>query len=196
MLLGPVGDLGEVGAEGLRDDVVAVADEDRPVADPGEPGDVLDHLGVVVGGEVRLVVAAVGHGDEADEVGQPDVGSPLQLRVLVPEVVDVPRLVADDQVVATVLDHLLEHHEVGDQDLVHATERLEAVQLVAGGLRGDVSRLVGQPLAGGVDRSRPPAARTRGDRVLGEPVDLHVGLPSLQLLHDRQVAAGVTQPDR
>ena len=36
--------------------------------------DVLDHLGVVVGGQERLALAAVGHRQPADEVGQPDVG--------------------------------------------------------------------------------------------------------------------------
>ena len=34
------------------------------------------------------------------------------------------------------------------------------------------------------------------DRVLGQPIDLEVGLDLLQLLSDGQVAAGVTEPDR
>jgi hypothetical protein len=90
----------------------------------------LDHLGVVVGDEERLVISPVGHGEVADEVGQPHVRSPLQLGVLVPVVIDVPCLVPDDQVVAPLLNHLLEDHEVGEEDLVHAAQRLEAMQVV------------------------------------------------------------------
>ena len=151
MLLGPVPDRGQLAAEAVGDDVVGVADEDRTVADPRVAGDVFDHLGVVVSRQEGLVLAAVGHGKEADEVGEPDVLAPLQLRVLVPEVVDVPGLVADDEVVQPLLDDLLEQHEVGDQDLVHAAQRLEAVQVVLAGLRGDVRRFVGQPATGRVD---------------------------------------------
>ena len=140
MLLGPVADGGQLGAEAVGDDVVGVADEDGTVADPRVAGNVLDHLGVVVGGQEGLVLAAVGHGEEADEVGEPDVLAPLQLGVLVPEVVDVPRLVADDDVVQPFLDDLLEEHEVGDQDLVHAAQGLEAVEVVPAGLRRHVRR--------------------------------------------------------
>ena len=130
MLLGPVANRRQLGAEAVGDDVVGVADEDGTVTDPREAGDVLDHLGVVVGGQEGLVLAAVGHREEPDEVGEPHVLAPFQLGVLVPEVVDVPRLVADDEVVQPFLDDLLEHHEVGDQDLVHAAQRLEAVEVV------------------------------------------------------------------
>ena len=56
-----------------------------------------------------------------------------------PVVVDVPGLVPHDQVVVALLDHLLEDHEVGDQDLVHAAEGLEAMELVTRGLGGDVA---------------------------------------------------------
>ena len=80
------------------------------------------------------MVSAVGHGEEADEVGQPHVLASFQLGVLVPEVVDVPRLVADHHVVQPFVDDLLEHHEVGDEDLVHAAQRLEAVEVVLTGL--------------------------------------------------------------
>ena len=62
MLLGPVRDLGQVGPEGLQDHVVAVAHEYGPVADAGEPGDVLDHLGVVVSGEECLGTPPSGMG--------------------------------------------------------------------------------------------------------------------------------------
>ena len=80
----------------------------------------LDHLCVVVGGQERLPRSAVWHRQETDEVGEPHVLAALELGVLVPEVVHVPRLVADHDVVEALLDDLLEHHEVGHQDLVHA----------------------------------------------------------------------------
>ena len=55
----------------------------------------LDHLGVIVGSEERLVRAAVGHRQVADEVGQPDIGRALLIGILVEEVVHIPRLIAD-----------------------------------------------------------------------------------------------------
>ena len=195
MLLGPVADGGQLGAEAVGDDVVGVADEDGTVADPRVAGHVFDHLGVVVGGQEGLVLAAVGHGQEADEVGEPDVLAPFQLRVLVPEVVDVPRLVADDHVVQPLLDDLLEQHEVGDQDLVHAAQRLEAVEVVPAGLRGDVRRLVGQPPTGRVD-VLTLGLEHRGDGMLREPVDLEVGAEPLELLGDADVTSSMAEPDR
>ena len=121
MLFGPAADAGKARAEGVRDDVVGVADEDGGVTDARVAGDVLDHLGVVIGGEERLVLAAVGHREVADEVRQPHVVTPLELGVLVPELVDLPGFVPDDEVVESLLDHFLEQHEVGHQDLVHAS---------------------------------------------------------------------------
>ena len=194
VLLGPVADRGQLGAEAVGDDVVGVADEDRPVPDPRVSGDVLDHLGVVVGGQEGLVLTAVGHGQEADEVGEPHVLAPFQLWVLVPEVVDVPCLVADDDVVQPFLDDLLEQHEVGDQDLVHAAQRLEAVEVVPAGLRGDVRGLVGEPPTGRVD-VLTLGFEHRGDGMLGEPVDLHVGAQLLQLLGHGDVTSSMAEPD-
>ena len=167
----------------------------RLVPDPREALDVLDHLGVVIGGEERLALPSVRHGEEPDEVGHPHMAPPLQLGVLVPEVVDVPGLVADHQVVEPLLHHLLEQHEVGHQDLVHAAQRLKAVQVVPGRLRGDVGRLVGEVLGGGVD----PLAlglQHHGHRMLCQPIDLQIGDELLQLLGDGHIAPGVPQPDR
>ena len=192
---GPVPDGRQVPAEGVRHDVLVVPDEDGPVPDPRVAVDVLDHLGVVVGGQEGLPLPAVGHRQVADEVGEPHVLAPFQLRVLVPVVVDVPGLVADDQVVAALLDDLLEHHEVGHQDLVHPAQRLEAVQVVPAGLGGDVRGLAGQPLAGGVD-VLAFGVQHGGHRVLGQPVDLEIGAEPLQFLGDGHVAAGVAEPDR
>ena len=155
----------------------------------------LDHLLVVVAGQERLVVAAVGHRQPADEVGQPDVRRPLLLRVLVQVVVELPGLVADPEVVLLVADEVVEDHEVGEQDLVHPPDRLEAVQVVLGRLALDVARLVGEEGAGRMD---PLAARLehRRHRVLGEPVDLEVGVELAQLVGDRGVALRVAEPDR
>ena len=165
------------------------------VTDPRVARDVLDHLGVVVGGQEALAVSAVGHREEADEVGQPHVLAPFQLGVLVPEVVDVPRLVADHDVVQPFLDDLLEHHEVGDQDLVHAAQRLEAVEVVLAGLRRDVRRLVGEPPTGRVDVLTLGFEHGR-DGMLGQPVDLDVGTEPLELLGDGDVAPSMAEPDR
>ena len=133
----------------------------------------LDHLGVVVVGEERFVVAAVWHREEADEVGEPDVRAAFELRVLVPEVIDVPRLVPDDEVVQPLLHDLLEQHEVGNEDLVHAAERLEAMQVVTARLRSDVRRLGGEPVTCRVNRLARRSQRSR-HRVLREPIDLEV----------------------
>jgi hypothetical protein len=62
-------------------------------------------------------------------------------------------------------------------------------------LGGDVARLVGQQRAGRVDRL---AARLEhaGDRVLGQPVDLQVGMQGAQLARDGHVAPRMTESDR
>ena len=181
--------------EPLGHDVLGVADEDGLIAHAREARDVLDHLLVVVAGQERLVVAAVGHRQPADEVGQPDVGRPLLLRVLVQVVVELPGLVADPEVVVLVAHEVVEDHEVGEQDLVHPPDRLEAVQVVLRRLALDVLRLVGEEGAGRVD---PLAARLehRRDRVLRQPVDLEVGMELAQLVRDRRVALCVAEPDR
>ncbi len=105
---------------------------DRPVPEPGEPPDLLDHLGVVIGRQRRFPLAAVGHRQPADEVGQPGVGRPFELGILVQEIVHVPGLVAHPEVVMLVGDQVGEHHEIADHDLVHPPGRLEHVQIVFG----------------------------------------------------------------
>src|SRR4029453_12350500 len=160
VVLDPVADRRQPGPGPGGDDVVGGADEHGPVAEPREAGDVLDHLGVVVGGHEGLAVPPVGHGQPADEVGEPGVGGPLLLGVLVQEVAQLPGLVPDPPVVRLLADDVVEDHEVGDQDLVHPPDRLEGVQAVLGRLPLDVGRLVGQPGAGRVIRS-PSASRPR-----------------------------------
>ena len=110
-------------------------------------------------------------------------------------VVEVPRLVADPQVVGLIADDVVEHHEVREQDLVHAPERGEAVQVVLSGLGLDVAGFVGQVGARGVD---PLAAglENRRDWMLRQPVDLEIGVQRAQLVGDRDVASRVTEADR
>jgi len=134
----PVGDGGQARTERVGHDVLAIADEDRPVAHAREALDLLDHLGVVVGGQEGLALAAVGERQPADEVGQPHVRRALLLGVLMQVVVDLPPLVGDPQVVVLLAHDVVEHHEVRHQDLVHPAYRLEAVQVVLGRLRFDV----------------------------------------------------------
>ena len=138
VLLGPVPDQRELGAERIGDDVVGVSDEDRPIADARKAGDVLDHLGVVIGREKGLVLPAVRHRQPTDEVGEPDVRRALLLRVLVQVVVELPRLVPDPEVVLLLAYEIVEDHEVREQDLVHPPDRLKAVEIVLGRLALDV----------------------------------------------------------
>ena len=76
------------------------------------------------------------------------------------EVVELPRLVSDPQVELLLAHEVVEHHEVGAQDLVHPANRLERVQVVLAGLAVDVGRLAGELGAGRVDRSRRGARST------------------------------------
>ena len=168
---GPVANHRQLRPEPLGDDVVGVAHEQRQVADLGVVGDVVDHVGVVVGGQEALALVCVAHRHEADEVGQPGERDALLARVLMQVVVELPCLVADPEVVALLAHDVVEEHEVGGEDLVHAPQRVEAVQIVLGGLRLDVARLVGQMSAGRVD-ALALCLQHAGDRVLGEPVDL------------------------
>ena len=155
----------------------------------GKRCDVLDHLGVVVGRQERLALAAGGHRQPADEVGHPGERRPLELRVLVQEVVDVPGLVADDEVVLAGLDRIVEDHEVRDEDLVHAPDGLEGIEVVLGRLGGDVRRFRGEL---GAQRVDPLAVRLEHvrDRALGEPVDLEIRMELAELVGDRRRRAG------
>jgi hypothetical protein len=144
VLVRPHTDRGQPRPELVRNDIVRVADEHRPVAQRPQPGPLLEHLGVVVGSQRRLPVAAGRHRQPADEVGQPGVRSGLQLRVLVQEVVDVTGLVADHQVVPALGDDVVEDHEVRDEDLVHPADGAERVQVVLAALVLETGRLAGQ----------------------------------------------------
>ncbi len=155
----------------------------------------LDHLRIVVGGQKRLMRAARRHRHVADEVGEPGELRALQLGMLVPVVVDVPGLVGDHEIVAALVDRILEDHEVLDQHLVHAAERLEAMQVVLAGFELDVPRLAGEPRA---ERMHPLVVRVQKPRhrVLRQPVHLEIGMELAQLARDREIAPPVAEPDR
>ena len=155
----------------------------------------LDHLRVVVGSEKGFAPSAVGHGQPADKIREPDVGGAFLLRVLVQVVVQLPGLIPDPQVVGLVVHHVMEEHVVRDEDLVHATPGLETVQVMLGRLALDVARLVRQMHAGRVD-AFAAGLEHFGDGVLGQPVDLEVGPQAAQLVGNRHIALGVAQPDR
>ena len=70
-------------------------------------------------------------------------------------VVELPRLVADPQVVVLFGDEVVEDHEVGEQYLVHPPDRLEAVQVVLCRFAFDVLRLVRQVAARRMDALTP-----------------------------------------
>ena len=194
VLFGPRPGRRQVRPQRQVDHVGRVADEHRPVAQRGVPRHVLDHLGVVVGGQVRLPLTAVGHRHPPDEVGHPDERRPLELGVLVQEVVEVPGLVAQPDVERLPLHQVVEHHEVVDQHLVHPAHGLERVQVVLARLRLEVPRLVRQQARGRVHDLAALLEELRHRR-LGQPLDLEVGPPLAHRVGDGQVAAHVAEPD-
>ena len=139
--------------------------------------------------------APVGHRQVPDEVGQPCEGGGFQLGVLVQVVVEVPGLVADPEVIRLGGCDVVEHHEVRQQDLVHPPQRLEAVQIMPGGLGLEVGRLTGELGAGRVDPLATMPEHGR-DRLLRQPVDLEVRVQGAQLVGDRQVSPDVAKSDR
>ena len=191
----PVAHFRQVLAEAERHDVLGPADEDRAIAHAGMALDMLDHLGVVVGRQEGLALAARRHGHEAHEVGEPGELGLLELGMLMPVVVDVPGLVGDDQVVVARIDGVLEGHEVLDQHLVHAADRLEGVEIVLARLFLDVTRFAGEPRAQRMDGLAVGHQQAR-HRILRQPVDLEAGMELAQFLRDGDVAAAVAEADR
>ena len=110
-------------------------------------------------------------------------------------VVDLPRLVADPDVVVPFAHGVEEHHEVGEEDLVHPAPRLEDMKPVGAGLQLDVARFAGQVRARGMN----PLAMSlehSSHRILRQPLDLEVRDEPAQLLGDGDVAPGMAEPDR
>ena len=130
------------------------------------------------------MVAAVGHREPADEVGEPAVREPFEFGVFVQVVVDVPGLVADHEVVVATVHDVVEDHEVGQEDLVHVPPGLEAVQVVLAAFRFEVRRLVGEMLARRVDIS-PARSRTR---VTGSCASHSISSPGCNLRSSRATA--------
>ena len=139
MLPRPIPDQRQFRPERIRNDVGLIADEDRPITQPREPGNVLDHLRVVIGGQERLMITAIRHRQPADEVGHPHVRGAFLLRILMQVVIQLPGLITDPQVVRLITDKIMKDHEIGQQDLIHATDRLEAVQVVLSRLGLDMT---------------------------------------------------------
>ena len=141
-------------------------------------------------------VRVVAHRQHADEVGEERVGRPLELGVLVQEVVEVPALVADPEVVALALDHVGEGHEVGRHDLVHVPERVEGVELVVArpSPRSARSRSGGAGVAG-CSRS-PQASTTRSAGSAARKSTVTSGMERPQPPGDGDVALDVAEADR
>ena len=115
--------------------------------------------------------------------------------MLVPEVVDVPGLVGDHQVIAALVDRVLEDHEVLDQHLVHAPQRLEDS---AGRARRRSSSMCRVSLASralsGCTRS-PFASSNRVTGSCASQSTCRSG-DSAQLARDGQIAPAVAEADR
>jgi len=157
--------------------------------------DVLDHLRIVVCGDAGFALGAVRHGQPADEIRHPDEGRALLIRILVEEMIDIPRLVADDEIVMVLANGVVQYHEIVDQDLIHAPDRLEGVQVVLRTLAFDVGRLIGQRSARRMNRLAA-GREHRANRVLREPLDLEVRHECSQFGGDGGVALRVAESDR
>src|SRR6185312_12561724 len=108
---------------------------------------------------------------------------------------DLPALVRDPDVVMVLRDHILEDAEVGAEDLVHAPQHPEGVELVLALLGVDVLRLRRQ-LGARWMHLLAGRRQQRGQRRLGEPLDLETRYLAAQLARDRDVAPGVAEADR
>jgi hypothetical protein len=108
--------------------------------------------------------------------------------------VDVEGLVGDHEIVLSGLQHLVEDVEVVTHDLVHGAHGLEGVEGMLAALGLDVSRFAGQPGRGGMD-PQSGGVEHPGYRMLGQPVDLHIGMECLQFAGDRDIAPRMPQTD-
>ena len=124
----------KTGTKPFRNQVIVVTDVKRPVPDMSVTSDLGQHLGVVVRGQPGLPrpCRAV-HRQPAQKVGHEYIGRSLQLGVLVQVMVNLPGFITDPQVVWHLPHNVKKDREVGQQDLVHLPEGLEAMQLVLTG---------------------------------------------------------------
>ena len=109
--------------------------------------------------------------------------------------VDVPGLVRDHEVIAALLDRVLEDHEVLDQHLIHAADRLKAVQFMLAAFELDMPRLAGKPRAERMNVLVAGLEQTR-DRILRQPVHSQIRMEPAQLARDGDVATAMAEADR
>jgi hypothetical protein len=88
----------------------------------------------------------------------------------------------------------VEDHEVGAEDLIQATQQLEAVQLVLTPVRVDASGFGGKRRARRMNELAASLEQSRHGR-LGQPMDLQSGDPSAQFACDRHITPRVPQAD-
>src|SRR5437870_4449212 len=190
MSLGPCSHLRQPRSKCAGNDIFGPPDEDGPVTQSWKALDLLDHLCVVVGSQRNVAFAKGRHRQPTNEVRQPDMSSLFQLGVLVQVIVDLPRLIADPEVVFAFAHRVQEHHEVGKEDLVHPAPGFENMKVVGAGLKLDVLRFARQFLAQWVN---PLAMRLEDSchRVLRKPIDLQVRDQLSQLLSDSNITARV-----
>ena len=183
-------------AERVRHHVVGVADEQRPVAQAGEPRPLGQHLGVVVGGERGLPVPAVGHRQPARRSRSARRTGPACARGSRAGSSPPPRPRRRSRR-RTARRRPGRRRRGSSRPGSRPSRRSpwNACRSCSPATLSQWAGLAGQP---GRGRMHPLAApvQHRGDRVLGQPVDLQVRAQPAQLVGDGQVAPGVAEPDR
>src|SRR5215510_4227334 len=191
----PLPHVREVGAELAIEHVLLVSHHDGQVAHVGMEAEMVDVLRVLLPTTDELGRRAVlPHGEHADEVGEEGVARPLEIRILVEEVVEVPALVADPEIVALALHHVGEGHEVRCEDLVHVPQRIEGVELMIGRPALEVLALVLEEARRRV-QPLPPMPDDAVGGVRGEEVDDDLGMPLPEPPGDGEIALDVPEPD-
>ena len=137
---------------------------------------------------------AIRHGNETDKVSEPGQLGLLQLRMLMPEMIHIPGFISDHQIVFLLFQNLLEDHEIGDQDFIHISDRLESIQIMFAGLRLNMVGFVGQQGRGGM-QGFVRGIQKPGHRILGQPIHLNIGMAFSQLLRNGQIPSGMTKSD-
>ena len=180
VLLGPVADHRKLGTERSGTMSSGLPTKIARSRTRGIARDVLDHLGVVVGRQERLALAAVGHRQPADEVGEPGVRGPLELRVLVQVVVELPCLVADPEVVVRVGTTSWKTMKLAIR--ISSIRRQAWKQWRSCSADSDSMWPTRWPARRSAGWTRSPSGlEDRRDGVLCEPVDLEVGIELAQL---------------
>ena len=112
-----------------------------------------------------------------------------------PVMIDIPRLVCDHEIVVTLIHGVLEDHEVRDQHLIHAADRLEAMKIVLARFQFDVTRLACQTCAERMDTFAAGIEQAR-DGILCQPVHLQVGVMLAQFAGDGDITPSMPKADR